>query len=116
MRNDVKKILVMMTDGHENSPSSSEAPLEAIKSRGVEVISVAVGNNQTINRKRLEYYTGNTNNIYVVSSYENFAERMESIAEAICKGSGRLLLHCYYLLLHLFCCFARKCVKDCKST
>lgn len=88
MRTNVKKILVILTDGHENNPTFSDPPLKAIKDRGVEIISVAVGNNKTINRPRLEFYTGNTNNIYVVSSYENFAEKMESIAESICKSSG----------------------------
>ena len=88
MRPDVKKILVILTDGHENNPSFSDPPLKAIKERGVDVISVAVGNNAMINRPRLEFYTGNAHNIYVVSSYENFAEKMESIAESICNSSG----------------------------
>ena len=88
MRANVKKILVILSDGRENNPSFSDPHLKAIKERGVEIISVAVGNNDTIDRQRLEFYTSNPNNIYVVSAYDHFAEKMESIAESICKSSG----------------------------
>ena len=52
---------------------------------GVEIISVAIGNN--INMPKLEEYATNPKDVYLVSSYRTFNQRMGKIAEAMCNDT-----------------------------
>lgn len=51
----------------------------------MEIIAVAIGNN--VNMPKLEEYATNPKDVYLVSSYETFNQRMEKIAEAMCKDT-----------------------------
>ena len=89
MRESVKKILIILTDGREQEPQESNVYLKNIKDRGVEIISVAVGTEATINRTRLEELATNPGDVYVVSTYRSFKDRMEAIATAMCNSAGK---------------------------
>jgi hypothetical protein len=51
----------------------------------VEIIPVAIGNN--VNMPKLEEYATNKKDVYLVTSYRTFSQRMKEIAEAMCKNS-----------------------------
>ncbi|XP_057304151.1 uncharacterized protein LOC130641387 isoform X2 [Hydractinia symbiolongicarpus] len=82
MRSNVKKYLVMVSDGQENRMSPSQSYFDAIKNKGVDVIVVAVGT--SLKWSTLTGYASKSSNIFNFTSYDAVKEKMNDIAKSIC--------------------------------
>ena len=85
MRLDVPKYMLMMTDGKERETleGNSLETLKLIKEKGVEVISVGIGE---IDSTFITAYASRPEFVFNFTNYEAAKEKMADIAKALCPG------------------------------
>ena len=95
MRENTKKLLILLTDGEQNPPKYDPAKAsQALYDAGVDII--AVGISKDVNEKELEGITRKKENVFYAENFEKLASSsfFDSITKKICKPQGMYMCIC----------------------